>query len=110
MNPKKKKEIVDRVIFKYQLYKAAMSEYIMKNMKQTVDVVSETVNENPNDYYDSSSKTEMIKPNIYWYMNSDERRILKKIMEKKAGYENVDINKLPNKYKEKKEKAVVETK
>jgi hypothetical protein len=32
-------------------------------------------------------------------MDANERKVLKKIMERKAGYENVNLNKLPNKYK-----------
>ena len=98
MNPNKKKEIIDRVIFKYQLYKSAMLEYIKQNSNQTT-TISATLNGPTDDYYDTSTETPMIKPNIYFFMDANERRILKKIMNKKAGYENVNLNKLPNKYK-----------
>ena len=100
MNPNKKKEIVERVVFKYQLYKSAMLEYIKKqNTEKETVTLSGTMSESSEDYYNTASETPMIKPNIYYFMDANERKVLKKIMERKAGYENVNLNKLPNKYK-----------
>lgn len=91
MNPTKKKEIVARVIERYKQYKADLIEYYSHSEKDTNTI---SLSQSPQEYYDSQSAKEdiKIKPNIWFYMDKYERKVLKKILEKKPGYENIKLN------------------
>lgn len=89
MNPNKKKELIERVKLGYQKYRVDLLDYYTQSKK--LDTISTTAS--PEEYYngDTTSKTMMLKPNIYYYLNKEERRILKAIMNKKSGYENIKL-------------------
>ena len=89
MNPNKKKELIKRVKNGYQRYRVDLLDYYTQGKKP--DTISTTAS--PEEYYngDTTSKPMMLKPNIYYYLNKEERRILKAIMGKKPGYENIKL-------------------
>lgn len=92
MNPKKKQELVDRVIKKYKLYTRDMIDFYRPTPE--TQSLSTSTNQSADDYYGSRTIEEnvKIKPNIYYYMDAVERKVLKKIMEKKPGYEKYKLH------------------
>lgn len=91
MNPSKKKEMIDKVIMGYTKYRTDLLEFFKS---QQAKPSSLNPNESPDEYYNKTAEDDVIrvKPNIYYYLDKYERRVLKKILEKKPGYEKVNLN------------------
>ena len=88
MNPNKKKELIESVKLGYQKYRMDLLDYYTQGKK--IDNIS--ASSSPEEYYNGdSNETMMLKPNIYFYLNKEERRILKAIMAKKPGYEKIKL-------------------
>jgi hypothetical protein len=98
MNPKKKQAIINEVKLKYAMYRSALIQYYAETNELKKKQINVTDTES-GDYYDSMADTPIsLKPTIHMFFNSLERKVLKRIMQKRNGYDKVDLNKLPKKY------------
>lgn len=88
MNPTKKKEMIERVQLAYEKYRMDLLAFYADNNKS----MNTRTDMNPDDYYnETASETMRIKPNIYFYLDRNERRVLKAILAKKPGYEKIKL-------------------
>ena len=72
--------------------KSGDKQSVVSHSEKDTNAIS--LSQSPQEYYDSQSAKEdiKIKPNIWFYMDKYERKVLKKILEKKPGYENIKLN------------------
>ena len=91
MNPNKKREALKRIKNAYRQYTLDILDY----NKRLMDIGSCNINKSqtPEEYYDSQAVTPLlIKPDIRNYLNKEDGRVLKKILLKKRGYEDIKLN------------------
>lgn len=92
MNPNKKKELVEVVKKAYKAYKddlLAYYKYILDKNGGNVQTGG-----SPEEYYGAveGDIPTMIKPDIRMYLTKEEQKVLKKILNKKPGYEKIRLS------------------